>query len=249
MNVLVCFLPSYNIIHHVIAICITGPCLVHELKNWLTFLARRNNGSIPPEFNILQQECGSIVTASKIRKWLAAQCDILQWDKNTHKPYSLKIGRAEDLYYLGLPQLAIMDIGCWRTPCFMRYIRPQERDNLFLLKKKTNRCSLTVLAKQNIKFQNYVGNNKAKRYEMCYNIRKKPMDDVKYLYKAKDGLLKPCLLQSKSKDDCKVVLMRCGKQKTVSMKQLIPYQAELEDKPHRHTKNNKYVSVINQLFV
>ena len=222
--------------------------LVHELKAWLIFQAKRNKGILPPEFNILQKEDKSLVTASTIRKWLAEQCDKLKWDKNIHKPYSLKIGRAEDLYYLGLPQLAIMDIGCWRTPCFMRYIRPSERDNLFLLKKKTNRCSLTNLSKQNIKFQNYVGSTKTKRYEMCSQIRKRPMEDIKYLFKAENDLLQPCLLKHKRGDMATVVSTHSGKQRKIRVQHLIPFQAELINKPHKHIKNSKYVSVINQLF-
>ena len=224
--------------------------MVHELKSWFTYLALRNNGRIPAAHNILQHETGAVVSASDIRKWFRAHCDILNWNKAVHKPYSLKIGRASDLYFLGVPTLTIMDVGCWRSPCFMQYIRPQEQDNLFLLKQKTKKCSLSMLAAQNIKFQAYLGNKKdnKSRYEMHPNKTSIIPTGTKYLFKAKDGLFTPCLLKSKTKSEAIVLLFRSGKQQRVPVNSIVPYAEDLVDKPYRHTTDNKYVSVLNQLF-
>lgn len=237
-----------RLIQHIPVTCeCPGPCLVHELKNWLIFLALKNNGSIPASYNILQHETGAVVTASDIRKWFRAQCDILNWNKAVHKPYSLKIGRASDLYFLGVPALTIMDIGCWRTPCFMQYIRPQEQDNLFLLKQKTKKCSLSVLAAKNIKFQAYLGNKKdnKNRYEMGFNNTHIISGENKYLYKAKNGLYRPCLLINKNKTKATIIFIRCGKEKEVPIDSIIPYNEELVDKPHT---DSKHMSLLDQLL-
>ena len=107
------------------------------------------------------------------------------------------------------------------------------------------------MAAQNIKFQAYVGKNKDnnKRYEMCFNKTQVIKGGTKYSFKAKDGLLRPCLLKSKTKTEASIIFIRCGKTKVVNINCIIPYQEELVDKPYRHVKNDKYTSVLNQLFV
>ena len=120
-----------------------GPCLVHELQQWFILLANKNSGVLPHNSFVFKFENDRIVSAALIRKWLATQCDILGWNKKVHKPYSLRIGRAEDLFHIGLPAITIRDLGCWRSDCYMKYIRPTATDNLLILKGlrgKKRRC-------------------------------------------------------------------------------------------------------------
>ena len=74
------------------------------------------------------------------------------------------------------------------------------------------------------------------------------MDKIKYLFKANDGLFRSCLLKANENGKATIVLTCSGKEQTASMKQLVPYKAELDHKPFRHTKNDKYTSVLDQLF-
>ena len=227
-----------------------GPCLVHMLKDWLIFLAAKAGGCLAPDAIVLPKEDGSAVTAANIRHWLGEQCDIIGWDRKTHKPYSLKIGRAGDLYFLGVPGLTIMDIGCWRTPCFMRYIRPEERDNLFLLKKKTAKCSLTTLAKQNIKFQIYMGSHKARTYQAC-GITKNDKYGAKsqyFLLKASNGMFQPCLGLAQPNGKYSITIIACGTQMVVSKKKLAPYKESLANKPYKRCVSGEYISFLDSIF-
>ena len=126
---------------------------IRALKEWFCSLAQRNNGILLKNAFILVYENNRVISASNIRSWLRKQCDILGWDKKVHKPYSLRIGRAEDLFHIGLPLLTIQDLGCWRSSCFMKYIRPTAQDNLILLKGKKRRCVVNQLYKNNLKFR------------------------------------------------------------------------------------------------
>ena len=133
-----------------------GPCLVHKLKEWFCLLAQRNSGILLRDSYVLVFENNRVVSASIIRKWIAAQCDILNWDKKVHKPYSLRIGRAEDLFHIGLPAITIRDLGCWRSDCFMKYIRPTATDNLLTLKSLKGKKRISVikeLYKDSLKFR------------------------------------------------------------------------------------------------
>ena len=135
-----------------------GPCLVHELKNWFCLLAQRNNSSLPRDNFILVYENGRVISAATIRDWLKLQCDILGWDKAVHKLYSLRIGRAGDLFHIGVSNITIRDIVCWLTDCFMRYIRPTATDNLLILKSftaKKKKCVIDELYKKNLKFKDF----------------------------------------------------------------------------------------------
>ena len=227
-----------------------GPCLVCTLKEWLVSLAVRAGGYLAPDAVVLQKEDGSPVTAANIRHWFGEQCEVLNWDRKTHKPYSLKIGRAGDLYILGLPCLTIMDIGCWRSPCFMRYIRPHERDNLFLLKKKTSKCSLTTLAKQNVKFQIYTGGDKARTYQAS-GITKNTKYGAKsqyFLFKAANGLFQPCLGLLQHNGKYSITILACGSQMVVSKRKITPYKESLANKPYKHCVDGEYVNYLNSIF-
>ena len=130
-----------------------GICLVHMLKNWFCLLATRNNNILLANSFVLVYQNNRVVSASDIRRWFRKQCDIIGWDKKIHKPYSLRIGRAEDLFHIGLSNITIRDLGCWRSDCFMKYIRPTPKDNLILLKGKKRRCVVNQFYKNNIKFR------------------------------------------------------------------------------------------------
>ena len=132
----------------------------------------------------------------------------------------------------------------------MQYIRPQEQDNLFLLKQKTKKCSLSILAAKNIKFQAYLGNKKdnKNRYEMCYNKTHITSARTKYLFKAESGLFSPCLIKDKTNTKATIILTRCNKEKQVPVDSIAPYSEKLVDKPYKHTTDNKYVSILDQLL-
>ena len=71
-----------RLVQHVPVTCeCPGPCLVHELKDWLIYLASRNNGVVHASYKILQHETGAVVSASNIRKWFKQHCGILGWNK------------------------------------------------------------------------------------------------------------------------------------------------------------------------
>ena len=129
-----------------------APCLVHTLKDWLCSLATANKGILKANSFVLIYENGRLISDANIRKWMKEQCKVLKWKTEQHKPYSLRIGRAEDLFHIGVPNITIRDLGCWRTDSYMRYIRPTAQDNLFLLKKKQKKCVVQQLYRQHIKF-------------------------------------------------------------------------------------------------
>ena len=53
-----------------------------------------------------------------------------------------------------------------------------------------------------------------------------------HLYKAKDGLLRPCIVVKQKRNSVYVKFIRCGKEKKISPNKIIPYESQLLDKPY-----------------
>ena len=111
-------------------------CAFHELRKYFHLRTRAGSGS--PRDPAFQLTNGTVITDVQIRLWMHALVRQLNWNKHTHKPYSLRIGRASQLYYSGHNVITIQDIGRWQSDYFMRYVRTRTCDTLHRLQEARN---------------------------------------------------------------------------------------------------------------
>lgn len=87
------------------------------------------------------------VGQSRVYKEWGIVREALGWDLS-HQLYSIRIGRCQDLYALGVEPSDIKKLGCWRSSTFERYLKTSKDDLRIMLRAKTAGASEEVTLKR-----------------------------------------------------------------------------------------------------
>lgn len=71
----------------------------------------------------------------------------------------------------------------------------------------------------------------------------KAKDGPTHLFKAKDGLFRPCMVTKQVGNTALVTFTRCGRHKRVPLHSICPFTAALLDKPHTFHQQQVLVSI------
>ena len=104
----------------------TLTCPVTALWNMLED-RKRNSGKLLSNQPIFLFN-GTALLYDRFRNWLHILSEKMQWDPNTHKPHSFRIGAATLAARLGMPEYFLKALGRWRSEAYQRYIRMEPRD-------------------------------------------------------------------------------------------------------------------------
>jgi len=125
-----------------------GVCLPHTMLQWYTDIRRRFGSTyVRNNAHIFWAGPDRIIAINEMYDlWddIRTHCE---WDKESHKMYSLRCGRCEDLYCAGVAPEMIQRMGCWESLSFMRYLKTTAKDLLFMLKRKRRAYTLEDIAR------------------------------------------------------------------------------------------------------
>ena len=121
-----------------------GHCLPCELQTYKALLARSfGSATVAPSEFILKLSPGRTVGNSRLYREWALLRTTFGWDAR-HQIYSIRIGRCQDLYALGVEPSDIKKLGCWRSNTFERYLKTSKEDLRIMLRAKTHGISREV---------------------------------------------------------------------------------------------------------
>ena len=125
-----------------------GWCLPCNLKSYKTMQARTfGRRAVAADKFIFKLTPTETVGQSRVYKEWGLIRETLGWDLS-HQLYSIRIGRCQDLYALGVEPTDIKKLGCWRSSTFERYLKTSKDDLRVMLRAKTTGVSEEVTLKR-----------------------------------------------------------------------------------------------------